>query len=544
MRLGRQTPRGRQSMRSPGGDAALRGPGKAWLGWMRAGCAVLAAGLVFAACTVSTVPIPHQSASAKPKTLVALGDSITFGWRLPGATSGHPSPDAFPYAVGRRLGYRVEDLAVPGATSQDLLRQLNSAKLKTALRQANVVLIDIGSNDLLHTANNVLTNALSGRRLPGGSDAAQFSAALSAYARTLPQIVARVQAQTDAPIVLIDLYDPFPDGTILHDIAEPLLAAGNQTVLHTAAQTHCLVASAYEQFNHRQAQYVRLQEDDVHPSVRGQKALADAVLTTLDSPLWHQPMYYALAPKGAIVRSQSVMGSNGISWLHGDQADLVIGKSGSWLEVVTPEGQTGFVEQKSVRLLLRPWNNDSFATFRTPVTPVRLQVEHGRGGVREVAGFAWSGWIYAPLSDLARAAGETVTWDEANREADVTTPEVAAWDLSQDAAQAKAAAAGAIAVGIPGAAESKPAAAKPRLILPSSHAYTAEQRTVTVRTRGILVKIDGEDTNLRAQPLVIGGRIYVPAPAFWQALGLPLSGATTPPAEPAVVPSYIQPFPG
>ncbi|WP_067930209.1 SGNH/GDSL hydrolase family protein [Alicyclobacillus kakegawensis] len=544
MRFSRRTPRGRQSMRRPGGDATLRGPARTWMGWARAGCAVLAAGAVFAACMVSTVPIPRQLASAKPKTLVALGDSIPFGWQLPDASSGHPSPDAFPYMVGRRLGYRVQDLAVPGATSQDLLRQLNSAKLKAALRQANVVLIDVGSNDLLHAANDVLTNALSGRRLPGRSDAALFSAALAAYARTLPQVVARVQAQTDAPIVLIDLYNPFPDGTILHDIAEPLLAAGNQTVLNTAAQTHCLVASAYEQFNHRQAEYVRLQEDDMHPNARGQKALADAVLTTLDSPLWHQPMYYALAPKGAIVRSQSVIGSNGISWLHGDQADVVIGKSGSWLEVVTPEGKTGFVEQKSVRLLLRPWNNDSFATFRTPVTPVRLQIEHGRGGISEVSGFAWSGWIYAPVADLARAAGETMTWDETNREADVTTPEVAAWDLSQDPAKAQAAAEDAIAAGIPGAAGSKPAAARPRLILPSVHAYTAKQRTVTVRTRGILVKIDGEDTNLRAQPLVIGGRIYVPAPAFWQALGLPLRGATTPPAEPAVVPSYIRPFPG
>ncbi len=40
------------------------------------------------------------------KTLVALGDSITFGFNLPGAAASTPSPYAFPYIVGREEHWR------------------------------------------------------------------------------------------------------------------------------------------------------------------------------------------------------------------------------------------------------------------------------------------------------------------------------------------------------------------------------------------------------------------------------------------------------
>ncbi|WP_026962838.1 GDSL-type esterase/lipase family protein [Alicyclobacillus herbarius] len=508
----------------------------------RAVLAVAAGVGVWTSLAADTVPVP-QTAAAKAKTLVALGDSITYGWQLPGSANGHPSPYAYPYLVARQLDYQVKDFAVPGATSGDLLRQLQQPKVKAALRQANTVVIDIGSNDLLQSATALLNRTLAGKANVGQSDVAQFQQALTTYANNLPQIVARIQAQTDAPIVLFDLYNPFPDNTILHNIAEPLLAAANQTVLNTAAEAHTLVASAYQPFNHHQDKYVRLKQDDVHPTVAGQRVLAQSVLESLDNPLWHEPMYYALAPHGAVVRAQAMDTANGISWLHGDQADLVIGRVGEWLEVVTPEGQSGYVEGKSVRLLLRPWNNDSFASFRASVTPIKLRVERPHQATQTIHGFAWSGWIYAPLSDLAHAAGETWTWDETGREARVSTPAVAAWDILDGTSQelTRGVASGSTLPSEP--STNLTVRAKPRLVLPAASAYTAKPQSISMKTRGILVKIDGEDTNLRAQPLVVGGQIYVPAPAFWQALGLPVTGDATPPTRQETVPDFIRRFP-
>jgi lysophospholipase L1-like esterase len=545
------------------------------------GALALVAGLSVFVCTgATTVGTPdNHRASAQAKTLVALGDSISFGYQLPGAKPGHPSPQAFPYAVGRRLGWHVINLSVPGYTSADLLRSLKQARVRAALRQANTVTIDIGSDDLLHSASSLLTQALSGHYRAGRRDVAQFQAALAGFSRNLPQIVAAIRAQTDAPIVLLDLYDPFPDGTILHDIAEPVLAQANQVVLTTAASSGCLVASAYAPFNHQQARYVRLAEEDVHPTQAGQQALAASVLDTLDHPLWHQPMFYAISPNGAVVRSQAVLASNGISWLHGDQADLVISRENGWLKVVTPSGESGYVEEKAVKLLLRPWNNESFASFRASVTPVRLAVTGGRGKTTSISGFAWAGWVYAPVDQLARAAGVNYTWDEATREARITSPDVAAWDLIGTAALGEAAgkaletektaaeeaqAAGAtlapggntaVAPHAPGPAASvqstpsdpsqvQAASPHPRLRMPAyPGGYTSPRQTLDIHTRGVLIRIDGEATNLRAQPLVVNGRVYVPAPAFWRALGLPVSGRTTAPTDKETLPSFIRRFP-
>lgn len=193
----------------------------------------------------------NKSKPAVPKHLVSLGDSITFGMHLPGsklATKpgqlGTPAPSSYPLLVAKSNHWHVTDLGIPNDTSSDLLSALQTQTFQRALKQADIVTIDIGSNDLIHAANNIVEEIMQNpSEVSSESESAAFQQALRGFSRNLPAIIRDVRAQTKAPIVLMTLYDPFPDNTALHEITEPLLAEANDTILRQAIAARCAVAT-------------------------------------------------------------------------------------------------------------------------------------------------------------------------------------------------------------------------------------------------------------------------------------------------------------
>jgi lysophospholipase L1-like esterase len=110
------------------------------------------------------------------------------------------------------------------------------------------------------------------------------------YEKNLPAIVEGIKRWTSAPIVLLNLYDPFPDGSTIHEMGEQLVAAANQIILETAALQGLPVVDVYSRINHHQEQYVGLDYLDIHPTLAGQQAIADAVEQVLHDLLRHQPV--------------------------------------------------------------------------------------------------------------------------------------------------------------------------------------------------------------------------------------------------------------
>ncbi|MBX5436139.1 MAG: SGNH/GDSL hydrolase family protein [Alicyclobacillaceae bacterium] len=423
-----------------------------------------------------------------PRTLVALGDSITFGYNL--GDNQQPSAQAFPFLVAKHEGWQAVDLGVPGWTSADLLRALSTPRFQSALRQASVVTVDIGSNDLLQASQNLLAQALANAAqghpekpvVVTAADRQRWQAALTGFAHNLPQIVAAIRRQTAAPLVLFNLYDPFPDGTGLHLITESVTAAANAVILETAAQAGCPFVDAYAAINHRQNTLIRSQVLDIHPTAAGQQALADALVEVLGQPLWHQPAWFAVSPQGVAVRSQPQARARAVAVLHGNQGDVVTAVQGDWLQVAAGPNLSGWVPKASVTLLLRPWPD---ITFRTQMRTATRCTPWG---------LVMDGVWYAPVSALAKAAGMVARWDNLHREVNV---------------EASAAA---------------PAGAVPPAPAPAPAAGTTIRADgpagrIPVRTAGILVRISGEPVHLSAEPVMAAGQVYVPAASFWQALG-------------------------
>lgn len=211
---------------------------------------------------LSTIFSSIVSAEKSEKhNLVALGDSITLGYHLPGQTGLQPSPNAFPSLIGNG-NFNVTNLGVPGWTSADLLNAVKTSPIfKKSLNEADVVTLDIGSNDLLQAAG--LTGASTAPPdLTSPVVQQKLLLAKQQLAANLQAIIKEIKKRTDAPIILYNLYNPFgvSDNPLLgslHSVGELVVPMVNsQVIAPIALQTGSLSADAYTAFNGNQATYV------------------------------------------------------------------------------------------------------------------------------------------------------------------------------------------------------------------------------------------------------------------------------------------------
>jgi lysophospholipase L1-like esterase len=225
-------------------------------------------------------PISSFAAPAKGQhsSLVALGDSITFGYNL-GENNDAPSKYAFPYLIGDYFNKDVENLGVPGWTSDDLLQALKTPTFQTAIKKAKIITLDIGSNDILKLASQFGLLDPENAQNPIVLTPEQiqaFDQATQKFSKNLPTILQTIkQTSPSAKIVLYNLYNPFPSAlTYLHPLSESMIQASNEIIDKNANKFHLPVADAHTAFDEKQSTLVRLAQNDIHPTIEGQQVLA------------------------------------------------------------------------------------------------------------------------------------------------------------------------------------------------------------------------------------------------------------------------------
>lgn len=243
--------------------------------WLKSILVVLTISLLFS--TTSFAKSDHAK-----KSLVALGDSIPYGYNL-GTTNDHPSRLAYPYIMGNKADLRVRDLAVPGWTTENLLNAVEfNQKYKQAIRHADYITISIGNNDLLQALQKSGGNSL---------------VLQTELAKTVPLLFANLQntvyqirSLTDAPIVIYNIYNPFQSNDPLNGLASYLLNNPDprQMDINDLYSINALVmnntlgnvylADAYTAFGNS-GKYVRV--GDIHPTAEGQVVLANIGLEAL-----------------------------------------------------------------------------------------------------------------------------------------------------------------------------------------------------------------------------------------------------------------------
>jgi lysophospholipase L1-like esterase len=219
--------------------------------------------------------------------LVALGDSITHGWNL-GSDHSATQPineQAFPYLIDSEKYTVTQNISGGGWTTTNLLSQLydpvNPENLTVlanlqAIKNANVITLDIGNNDLLQTPEirTVLTTpAPTADQIAAATAAAKLTA--GTIAKNLTAILGVIrQANPDATVILYNLYNPFGDNApALHALGEQIITQiNNQVISPIAIQSGSYLADAHSAFDGHQAEYIL--PGDIHPTVTGHQVLA------------------------------------------------------------------------------------------------------------------------------------------------------------------------------------------------------------------------------------------------------------------------------
>ncbi|MFI5181706.1 MAG: GDSL-type esterase/lipase family protein [Thermoanaerobaculia bacterium] len=241
----------------------------AMAGVFAAGFAAGVTGLlgVPAAEAVLPTPTPAPPVPAGVLRIVALGDSMTRG--AGDAAGGYPERVAREIRKGGRAA-TVENLAVDGFRTADLLSKLDEPYVKERLAEANLVVLSISGNDL--------TRALPGA--PAGEATEAPVGVLTRVEADVTKILGAIRAASPkAPIRLVGLYNPWSDATGDRRLARMALLMSNAALERaTAAVSGALVVPVADLF---EARPDRLAADHFHPGPTGYDEIAARIVSTL-----------------------------------------------------------------------------------------------------------------------------------------------------------------------------------------------------------------------------------------------------------------------
>lgn len=233
--------------------------------------------------------------AASEKTLVALGDSIAFGYGLAA-----PERDGYPALLADFLGMSVKMEAVNGYRAENVLRKMETAETAAALAEASAVCLSVGGNELLYPFSQALSAALPAGTAPSEanvlsaaaallrvlSDEARYAALkeavdanLAAFGEQYPEIVARIRRQNpDALIFTQTLYNPF-DGTVLSAFVERFAYAFDEINRVILSVGGCVAAPVAEAFSGRSAELTNIGSLDIHPNRAGHRLIFSLLRT-------------------------------------------------------------------------------------------------------------------------------------------------------------------------------------------------------------------------------------------------------------------------
>ncbi len=222
-------------------------------------------------------PTSSGNASEGPTLhLVALGDSIAASklCQCP------RYPDVYSRLAAKALGQpvRVENIAVNGATSADLLYRLeNMPPFQAAVREADLIVISIGFNDI-------------GPCVVAGTDPKCYATAISGLKTTLEAIHDKIDAlQGDHPHILRETgyYDYYvgrsegPQSTPeFHTFYVDQLASLNATICEAVVAHNGLCIDLLTPFNGPAGDQDAgrfLVKDHIHPGTTGHELIAETI---------------------------------------------------------------------------------------------------------------------------------------------------------------------------------------------------------------------------------------------------------------------------
>lgn len=261
--------------------------------------------------------------AAEPLHILALGDSIAQGYGLE-----NPKNQSYSGVLADKVGATVRNEGINGLKSTDLLEKLQRGEYDTAIQEADVILLSIGSNDILkpcvstiaksfgiETEYSGIYDAMSERFLNQDVDIQDFMqelraakknlrdneemlAACDAFKVNLQEILTSIHRINPYAVIYADnIYNPycFADysyGVVeivnLCELTEPYIRRLNEA-FQSESKDYILINTylLFQKDGYTNVVPASLKEIsqvnlDPHPNAKGHRAIADLIYEKLD----------------------------------------------------------------------------------------------------------------------------------------------------------------------------------------------------------------------------------------------------------------------
>lgn len=222
--------------------------------------------------SVITKQTAETAEAKKPDTLqiVSLGDSLT---------RGVGDKEGLGY-IGRlrtslETDYKqkvaVNNLAVTGARTPDLLKQLTDNGVKYSISRANVIILTIGGNDVFPGWQSI-----------GQTDLTQYRPDVTTFQDNVKKIITQIrEINPDSPIYWLGLYNPFEDVPELKGSGSVVVDWNDALTKATLDAKGVYIVPTYDLFQGKGKDL--LYSDHFHPNEKGYTLMANRLLQSIVS---------------------------------------------------------------------------------------------------------------------------------------------------------------------------------------------------------------------------------------------------------------------
>lgn len=221
--------------------------------------------------TPSSLPSLEPQTKAKiefagPLSIVALGDSLTRGVGDEEGI-GYTGRVVELLRSEKKMEVHLTNLAVSGATSSDLLKQLHIPGMRYAISQADLILLTIGGNDLNPGFEKL-----------GEIDLSKYVGNIQSFLKNGKEILTTLrEINPEAPIYWLGLYNPIED---VSPESNGAVFAWNRGIEElTVAEKNTFFVPLFDLFHSRTKEL--LYTDHFHPNRLGYTAMAVRLYSNL-----------------------------------------------------------------------------------------------------------------------------------------------------------------------------------------------------------------------------------------------------------------------
>ncbi|WP_404442824.1 GDSL-type esterase/lipase family protein [Sutcliffiella horikoshii] len=207
-----------------------------------------------------------KEADHSPKTMVTLGDSLTYGV---GDKSGEGYVDNLEKLIQKEkdANVKVENYGIPGQESDGVVKQVKLTNIQKDIRNADYIILFIGTNDLIQSNGGDLK----------GINEEQIKEGAVKYEKNVQEILKSIrQENKDVPVLFLGLYNSYPDSAEHEDI---IIEWNENSQKMVDDYERIKFISTNDLFKEKSKEYF---SDSLHPNEKGYDLITKKIIDEYD----------------------------------------------------------------------------------------------------------------------------------------------------------------------------------------------------------------------------------------------------------------------